>query len=99
MKIITIGRYQFESNYLLNSTKFNDATCVYVISTNQKLLDVDETDQLGTRLSNHGRKDSWHTYVNGLPIYVSVHQETNQQAKLSIKPFLRSGLNPACGDR
>jgi len=53
MQIINIEGYQFESDYPLNSTRFNEVACVYVISTGQRWLDVGETDRLGTRLSSH----------------------------------------------
>lgn len=99
MKLINIEGYEFESDYPLSLTKFNEVPAVYVISTSQNWLDVGETDQLGTRLSNHERKPSWIRCANGLPIYVSVHQEPNLQTRLSIESFLRTRLNPMCGDR
>lgn len=99
MTITNIEGYQFKSGYPLNTTSFNNVACIYVIYTNQQWLDVGETDQLGTRLSGHKRRSCWQNNASNLPIYVAVRQEGNQQTRSSVEFFLRSRLNPICGDR
>lgn len=98
MTLTNINGYQFEQGYPL-VTAFNEVAAVYVIYTTQLWLDVGETDQLGTRIAGHERKPCWLKNAGVLPVYVAVHQEANQQTRQSIESYLRSKLNPTCGDR
>lgn len=98
MTLTNINGYQFEQGYPL-ATTFNNVAAVYIIYTSQSWLDVGETDQLETRISEHERRPCWQRNAGNVPIYVAVHQESNQQARLAIESALRSQLNPTCGDR
>lgn len=97
--MVTISGYQFEGGFPLETTKFSEVACVYAIYTNDTWLEVGETDQLGTRISGHERKACWQKNAGSVPIYVAVHQESNQQTRLAIESYLRSQLNPMCGDK
>ena len=99
MTLTNISGYQFEQGYPLATTTFKNVAAVYIIYTNQLWLDVGETDQLGTRISEHERRACWQRNAGSVPIYVAVHQESNQQTRLAIESDLRSQLNPTCGNR
>ncbi|TSC87298.1 MAG: hypothetical protein G01um101416_512 [Microgenomates group bacterium Gr01-1014_16] len=93
-----IAGYQLETGYPL-STAFNDVAGVYAIYTNERWLDVGETDQLGTRISGHERRSCWQRNANSQTIYVAIYREANQQIRLHIESYLRLQLNPMCGDK
>lgn len=99
MTLTNIGGYQFEQGYPLITTTFNDIAAVYVIYTNQLWLDIGETDQLETRISEHERRPCWQRNAGTLPVYVAVHPEANQQTRLLVESYLRSQLKPTCGDK
>lgn len=98
-KMVTISGYQFEGGFPLETTKFNEIACVYAIYTNDIWLDIGETDKLRSRLIGHERKDCWKRNANGKIIYLAAFQESNQQKRISIEAYLRSTLNPTCGEQ
>lgn len=97
--MINILNYSFEGWYPLVGTLFNEVSGVYVIAAGNVWLDVGETATLATRLGSHERKPDWQRNANGNAIHVAFLGESNQQTRLSIESYLRSSLNPLCGDR
>jgi len=96
--MVRIGNYDFEGSYRLESS-FNEVPGVYVIYTTKNWLDVGETDKLGSRMSNHERKQEWYKYANGLQIWLAFLEVSNSQLRLLIESELRSLLRPLCGER
>lgn len=98
--MINIRGYNFQGPWVLG-TDFRNVPGVYVVFTNQRYLDVGETDDLGRRINgdNHERKPQWLLNAAGNPISVAFLDVPNQQTRLMIEANLRTSLNPCCGER
>jgi hypothetical protein len=95
----SIAGYNFETSFYLYGTNFNEAAGIYIIYTADTgtILDVGETNQLKSRLSNHERKLSWLLNSGPEEILVAFHHEKNQFLRLLKEKIIREKLNPICG--
>lgn len=98
--MVKIQGYDFEGPWQLGQ-EFNNVAGVYVLYTNQKWLDVGQTDALGDRLNgdNHERKPDWIRNAENYPIWIAFLKVPNEQTRLQIESQLRLTLQPCCGDR
>ena len=84
--------------------KLQDRSGVYVIWCKNKdqwnVLDVGESANVQTRVTNHDRSDCWSEQCSG-KIFYSAHYTPNAQhsGRRDIEQKLRSLLNTPCGDR
>lgn len=61
------------------------------------LIDVGESHQLQTRVSDHPRSDCWKHESAGTLTYSALY--VNEQQRMSIEQEIRNQYNPPCGDR
>ena len=104
---VTIGGHPFAC-YPLASTGFINIAAVYVVlcvaqGGSWTVLDVGQSGELGERIENHSRRDSWFRHCPTGNIWVCVHPTpTNQFSKeqrLALERSLRQRYNPPCGER
>ncbi len=100
MNKVSIQGYSFEGPWVLGQ-KFNDVPGIYAVYTNVVWLDIGETDKLGDRINgdNHERKPDWIRNSNGKQINIAFLRVEDSKKRLEIESYLRSVLNPVCGDR
>lgn len=100
---IMISGYQFEGPY--NSIdQLNDNSGVYVILDERDgkryVLDVGESSQVKTRISNHDREEQWIKNSKGnLSVAVLYTPNKQQPGRKEIEQKLRDIYSPCCGDR
>lgn len=98
MRVIIQG-YIFEGPWSLG-TEFNNVSGIYIIYTqSNQILDIGQTDSLGTRLLKHERKAEWILKAGLEKIFVAFHKENNEIQRLFKERLLRLSLNPLCGEK
>jgi hypothetical protein len=66
-------------------------------SVGGRWLDVGESDDVGDRIVRHDRKSCWLANVTG-PMVVFAHIEPNPILRREKERYIRSVLNPVCGE-
>lgn len=99
---LQVRGYQFAGPYPLQATwQLQNASGVYLILTQNggpyTVIDVGESADVRTRVTNHDREDSWRrNETNGL--YVAVLY-CDQWQTMQIEQELRRSFRPVCGVR
>lgn len=102
---LTVGGYQFVC-IPLAETDFSDVAAIYVIlcvtqDGNWTVLDVGQSDRVGSRIDWHDRKGCWKRNCPGENIRVCVHRmsASTKQEREHVESMLRNLLKPSCGER
>ena len=93
---INISGYTFEGKFSSTSS-LNDKSGVYVIlNSNDKVIDVGESQGVQTRVENHSRESCWKRETTS--IYYAAYY-TNESNREDVADKIRRAHNPPCGDR
>jgi hypothetical protein len=97
--MITILDYIFEGPYEIGK-KIVDRASVYVIlDVSNNVVDVGQSGETGTRLSNHDRKPCWDRYggkwfaVKWMP-----SENYSREDREELEHKIRNFYNPPCGE-
>jgi hypothetical protein len=86
--------FDFEEGFDLLGDEFEDIEAVYVIYTEQGVLEIGETYQLKTTLETHENTRNW---VNASPkqqILVAFHPDKSTASRLDKVSYLQEKMNP-----
>lgn len=93
---IDINGFTFTGPYHIDEN-FRAVAGVYVlVDLANRVIDVGETSDLGSRIAGHERRPCW-TLQNAA--YVLFHAEAVQEKRLRLEKFLRLQYTPTCGVR
>lgn len=98
---IPIGKHNFEGPFRDPAT-LRDQSGVYAVlggngENSWKIVDIGESEQIRSRVSNHDRADCWNrNRGNGLA-YAAYY--CNERERMRIEQELRAQYKPPCGDR
>jgi hypothetical protein len=104
---LKIGSYPFACYPLANASFINIAAVYVILCVGQTgswtVLDVGQSGELGERIDNHSRKDSWFQHCANKNIWVCVYpapisQYTKEQ-RVALEASLRAMYKPPCGER
>lgn len=94
---MNINGYTFQGPYDPSKGFKSDFAGVYLIVDSQnRVVDVGETNSINTRLPNHDRKPCW-TRHGGSILYVC--PLNGEQERLSLESQIRATYSPSCGER
>lgn len=97
---IDVGGHSFEGPHR-SYDLLNDQSGVYAIHDNRNgrfhLIDVGESEEILTRVSNHPRCDCWERQSSGILTYSALY--VNEEQRMRIEQAIRNQYNPPCGDR
>jgi hypothetical protein len=98
---IQIGNYNFEGPFR-DSASLREQSGVYAVlggnGTNSwKVVDVGESEQIRTRVSNHDRANCWGRNRGDGLAYAAYY--CTERDRMRIEQELRTKYNPPCGDR
>lgn len=97
---ITVGNYTFDGSFP-NPNSLRDESGVYVIHDNRNgkyyLIDVGESEEVQSRVSDHPRSDCWESERQGVLTYSALY--VNEQQRMTIGQEIRNQYNPPCGER
>jgi len=97
---IKINNYTFDGPFT-SETGLKHQSGVYVIlgnngSGNWNVVDVGESNDIKTRVSDHDRMDCWKRQYSNLAVAAFY---TNEASRMAIEKALRAHFNPPCGKR
>lgn len=98
---IQIGKYNFDGPFR-DPASLRDQSGVYAVlagtgANSWKVVDIGESAQVQTRVSNHDRADCWQRNRGTGLTYAACY--CNERDRMRIEQELRSHYNPPCGDR
>ena len=97
---INVGNYTFDGPFP-NSFSLRDESGVYVILDNRNeeyhLIDVGESEEVRSRVSDHPRRDCWERERQGVLTYSALY--VNEQRRMTIEQEIRNLYNHPCGER
>jgi hypothetical protein len=98
---ITINNYNFDGPFT-SENGLKQQSGVYVVlgnngSGNWNVVDVGESNDVKTRVSNHDRADCWKR--QGYSNLAAAAYYTNEANRMAIEKELRAQFNPPCGKR
>jgi hypothetical protein len=99
---INIHGYIFEGPYT-ELNKLEDLSGVYAILDHRAdatiLIDVGESSEVRTRITNHDRKPCWTSKSQGtLSVAVKYTPNLQQTGRKEIEQAIRTKYNPSCGE-
>lgn len=100
---VKIKDYEFEGPYA-NVDSLEDRSGVYAILDRRNdglyVVDVGESSEVKTRVSNHDRKPCWSNSSKGkLEVAVRYTPGLQQPGRKSIEQNIRDDYHPSCGDQ
>ncbi len=99
---INIQGYQFEGPYT-NVDSLQDRSGIYTIldqrTDGRYVIDVGESSEVRTRITNHDRKECWRSKSIGtIEVAVLYTPGVQQEGRKQIEQQLRDKYQPSCGD-
>jgi len=96
---ITVGDYSFDGPFS-DPASLKDQSGVYVIHDCRQgkyyVIDVGETKEVQSRVSNHKRSSCWNEKSSGTLTYSGLY--VNETERMKIEKQLREQYDPACGE-
>jgi len=101
MALNVAGRYSFNGPFT-QLADLAETSGVYLITIIEngihKVIDVGESNEIRSRITNHDRKDQWVHYAGNKTVHASTYH-CDQPMRLAIESELRLLFNPVCGIR
>jgi len=100
---ITVGEYTFEGPYK-SPEHLRDDAGIYAIHCLRReryfLLDIGESSEVKSRVTDHDRKDCWLEHCHGTITYSVFYTPRKTQAeRREVEKDLREKYEPVCGER
>lgn len=97
---ITVSGHSFDGTYP-SPDSLDDESGVYAIHDNRNgkyhLIDVGESNEVKSRVSDHDRSDCWDRESTGTLTYSALY--VDEQERVKIGNEIRQQYNPPCGER
>lgn len=98
---VQIDNYNFEGPFR-DPASLRDQSGVYAVLggngvNSWRVVDIGESAQVRTRVTNHDRADCWSRNRGGGLAYAAYY--CNERDRMRIEQELRAKINPPCGDR
>ncbi len=90
--------YSFEGPYKINKELVNRAAIYVILTTNNTVVDVGQSGEVGTRLANHDRSVCWsrnggtHFVVRWMPSKTYTKEDRER-----LEKSIRNRYSPSCG--
>lgn len=98
--MITILHYSFEGPYEIGKRLVDRAAVYVILDTNRDLIDVGQSGETGTRLSNHDRKLCWNR--NGgkwFAVRWMPSDRYSREDREALESEIRNNYDLSCGKK
>lgn len=98
--MITIVGYNFDGPYVIGTEIINRAGIYAILNISNRIVDIGQSGETGTRLANHDRKYCWdRNGGNKFAILWLPSTQYSKEDREKIELHIRCSTNPPCGDR
>jgi len=97
--MVIVSGYSFEGPYEIGKQVVDKAAVYVILDKDDKVVDVGQSGETGTRLSTHNRKPCWDKYdgkwfaVKWMP-----SDEYSEEDRKKVEGEIRDDKTPPCGE-